>query len=345
MHRCLQLARLGAGSVTPNPMVGAVLVHEGCIIGEGYHAQYGAAHAEVNCFNNVRLQDREKIPSATLYVSLEPCDHFGKTPPCTALILKEAVGRVVIGCRDRSEKVNGKGIEKLEAAGVQVITPVLEAASLELNKRFFCLQEKKRPYIFLKWAATADGFIAGENGTPLAISNDLSNRITHKMRAEEAAILVGFRTALNDNPSLTARQWAGPQPLRIVIDMQLRLPHENHLFQPGALTMVMNGRKDTVEGNLHFFKTAPGAELIPALLHELFLQGKSSLIVEGGTHTLQQFIDRNCWDEALVITNSSLKINAGILAPTISSQYKTGEATYISDRHSFYKNPAACSFS
>ena len=148
------------------------------------------------------------------------------------------MGRVVIGCRDRSKKVNGKGIEKLEAAGVQVITPVLEAASMELNKRFFCLQEKKRPYIFLKWAATADGFIAGENGTPLAISNDLSNRITHKMRAEEAAILVGFRTALNDNPSLTARPWAGPQQLRIVIDMPLRLPHENHLFQPGAPTLV-----------------------------------------------------------------------------------------------------------
>ncbi len=234
MHRCLELARLGAGYVAPNPMVGAVLLHEGRIIGEGWHKEYGKAHAEVNCINAVKESERQFISQSTLYVSLEPCAHHGKTPPCTDLIIRHKIPRVVIGCRDSFKEVDGKGIEKLKAAGIEVETAVLEQECRELNKRFFTFHTKQRPYIILKWAQTSDGFIAplippkvgiSEPQTQrLFISNEYSNILVHQWRSEEAAIMVGTNTALLDNPELTTRLWPGPSPVRLVIDLNLRLP-------------------------------------------------------------------------------------------------------------------------
>src|SRR5258706_4656586 len=246
MYRCLQLAAPGAGYVAPNPMVGAVLVHNGRIIGEGYHQHYGEAHAEVNCINQAALSGLiDTIPESTLVVSLEPCTHFGKTPPCADLIIKHKIPKVVIGCRDPFGEVNGKGIEKLKAAGIEVEQGVLEKECIDLNKRFFVFHTQHRPYIILKWAETADGFIAPslpaapsinlwrpmegrieEDSTSrrLLISNEYTDRVVHKWRSEEAAILVGTNTVENDNPELTTRLWPGNSPVRLVVDMNLRLP-------------------------------------------------------------------------------------------------------------------------
>ena len=249
MHRCLELAGHGSGYVSPNPMVGAVLVHSGRIIGEGYHQRYGQAHAEVNCIDSVSETDRRLIGESTLYVSLEPCAHFGKTPPCTDLIIKHKIPKCVVGCRDPFKEVDGKGIEKLRAAGVHVEVGVLEKECKELNKRFFTFHTEHRPYIILKWAQTGDGFIAGplnpsaswrrtfeDSGETkviqerLLISNEYSNRLVHKWRSEEASILVGTNTALLDDPELTTRLWTGPSPVRIVLDMNLRLPSSLKMF-------------------------------------------------------------------------------------------------------------------
>ena len=227
MQRCFQLALIGAGNVAPNPMVGAVLVYEDRIIGEGYHQQYGKAHAEVNCLQNVSQQDYPLIEKSTLYVSLEPCAHYGKTAPCTDLIIAKKIPRVVIGCRDRYKEVNGRGIEKLRYEGIEVITGILEAQAIDLNRRFFTFHQLERPFILLKWAQSSDRKIAGnsdtQNGTAAdtflqkrsLISNEISNRLVHKWRSEEAAIMVGTRTALQDNPALTTRLWTGNCPLRI----------------------------------------------------------------------------------------------------------------------------------
>ncbi|MEJ0080771.1 MAG: bifunctional diaminohydroxyphosphoribosylaminopyrimidine deaminase/5-amino-6-(5-phosphoribosylamino)uracil reductase RibD [Puia sp.] len=230
MERCLKLAELGAGYTSPNPLVGAVLVHKGKIIGEGYHQQYGGPHAEVNCLDSVKEADRSLIPDSSLYVSLEPCVHHGKTPPCTDLILREKIRRVVIGCRDPFSEVNGKGIEKLLAHGVQVNYPVLDEQSKELNRRFITFHQQKRPYVILKWAQSANHKMAGMSGRREMISNQYSSRLVHKWRSEEAGILVGTNTALLDNPELTVRLWDGKNPVRIVVDLGLRLPDSLKLF-------------------------------------------------------------------------------------------------------------------
>ncbi|MBC7722390.1 MAG: bifunctional diaminohydroxyphosphoribosylaminopyrimidine deaminase/5-amino-6-(5-phosphoribosylamino)uracil reductase RibD, partial [Pedobacter sp.] len=214
MFRCLELAVLGKGNVAPNPMVGSVLVHEGRIIGEGYHQLYGQPHAEVNCINSVAENDKYLIPQSTLYVSLEPCSHFGKTPPCSDLIIKHDIKKVVVGCRDSYEEVNGKGIENLQQNGVEVVLGILENDCKNLNKRFFTFHTKKRPFIILKWAETANGKIASNTNERLLISNDFSNRVVHKWRSEEGAILVGTKTASLDNPSLNNRLWHGKNPIR-----------------------------------------------------------------------------------------------------------------------------------
>lgn len=318
MWRCLQLAKLGAGKVAPNPMVGAVLVYQDQIIGEGYHEQYGAAHAEVNCFNSVAAGMQEFISQSTLYVSLEPCSHFGKTPPCADLVVQKTVARVVIACRDSFAAVNGRGIEKIKAAGIEIIEGILQKEAQELNKRFFTFHSNKRPYIFLKWAETQDGFIAKADSEPLAISNHYSNIFTHKMRAEEAAILVGTNTALHDNPSLTTRKWPGRSPLRIVIDKQLKLPGSLQLFSDGHPTLVLNYIKEEQAGEVHFHKVEEGEELIPQLLNYLYEKNIQSLIVEGGSILLSSFIERNCWDEAVQIINKNLSIQEGIKAPKLS---------------------------
>ncbi|MEO7768510.1 MAG: bifunctional diaminohydroxyphosphoribosylaminopyrimidine deaminase/5-amino-6-(5-phosphoribosylamino)uracil reductase RibD, partial [Ferruginibacter sp.] len=240
IHRCIELAEQGAGSVAPNPMVGAVLVYNNLIIGEGYHQQYGKAHAEVNCIKSVTNENKHLVERSTLYVSLEPCAHFGKTPPCADLIIAKNIPVVVVACRDSYEQVDGKGIRKLRAAGIEVITPVLESDALDLNKRFFTFHTRLRPYIILKWAQTANGKIGNSDGSRLMISNEITNREVHKWRSREASILVGTNTASKDNPSLTTRLWPGHHPLRLVIDKELKLPRTLSLFDGKVKTIVFN---------------------------------------------------------------------------------------------------------
>ncbi len=341
MQRCLELARLGAGHVAPNPMVGAVLVHEGKIIGEGWHRQYGEAHAEVNAINQALENGyAAKISQSTLYVSLEPCAHFGKTPPCADLVIQHKIPNVMIACRDPFEQVNGKGIEKLKAAGVEVEVGILEKEAVELNKRFFTFHEQQRPYIILKWAATADGFIAPPppaGGIPdshskrLLISNEYSNRLVHKWRSEEAGIMIGTNTALLDDPSLTVRSWTGPSPVRLVLDMNLRLPASLKVFNKEARTVVFNTLKQEEEGNLLYYRLKKEESLLPQLLKALYELKIQSVLVEGGTQLLQSFIDAGSWDEARVIFNAQLRIGEGLRGPQLVNALLKGETTIATD--------------
>lgn len=337
MKRCLQLAEMGLGKVAPNPMVGAVLVYEGRIIGEGYHMKYGQAHAEVNCIKSVSQDDSELISQSALYVSLEPCNHHGQTPPCTDLILQYKIPRVVIGCKDPFSKVNGAGIQRLKDAGVEVNYGVLENEAVNLNKRFFTFHNIQRPYIILKWTQTGDGFIGLEGGRPLKISNALTNRLVHKWRSEEAAIMVGTNTALSDNPSLTTRLWAGSNPVRIVIDWDLQLSSASNLLDGSATTIVINKIKEEKTNNIHYFKIENKLELIASLNLLLYQKNLTSLIVEGGTRLLQSFIDADCWDEARVITNYSLKINRGVASPMISGEQFQSKEKIENDEIKIFK--------
>jgi diaminohydroxyphosphoribosylaminopyrimidine deaminase/5-amino-6-(5-phosphoribosylamino)uracil reductase len=315
MERCLELAKYGAGYVAPNPMVGAVLVYQDRIIGEGYHQQYGQAHAEVNCIAAVKEADRHVIPSATLYVSLEPCAHVGKTPPCTDLIIQQKIPKVVIACRDPFKEVNGRGIEKLKMAGVEVVTGVLEKKAEELNRRFFTFHTLQRPYIILKWAQTANGKISNANTDRLFISNEYSNRLVHKWRSEESAILVGTNTALADNPELTNRFWTGPSPVRLVIDKKLQLPTSLNIFNREQPTIVFNHLRHEQTENLTYYQLEAGKPLIQQVVQALYLLNVQSVLVEGGAILLQSLIDANLWDEARIITNTELIIPAGTAAP------------------------------
>jgi diaminohydroxyphosphoribosylaminopyrimidine deaminase / 5-amino-6-(5-phosphoribosylamino)uracil reductase len=339
MQRCLQLAELGAGFTAPNPLVGAILVHEGRIIGEGYHRFFGEPHAEVNCIQSVKSANRGLIPSSTMYVSLEPCCHYGKTPPCTELILGEKIKKVVVGCRDPFPLVDGKGIEKLRAQGVVVEYPVLETLAIEKNRRFFTFHRLNRPYIILKWAESANHKIAAEQGGRTVISNAWSNRLVHKWRTEEAGILIGTDTALLDNPQLTARLWAGKNPVRIVVDHQLRLPVSLNLFDGTVSTIILNGKKDGREGN-SLFKKIPSEKPDPAsilsALHSLQIM---SILVEGGAKLLQSFINAGFWDEIRIITNQDLVLPGGISSPEFRDALFVKSETYGSDRVSFYRNP------
>ncbi|HEY4966845.1 MAG TPA: bifunctional diaminohydroxyphosphoribosylaminopyrimidine deaminase/5-amino-6-(5-phosphoribosylamino)uracil reductase RibD [Puia sp.] len=338
MQRCLQLADLGAGYTAPNPLVGAILVHQGRIIGEGYHQQYGEAHAEVNCLNDVQPDDRPLIPFSTMYVSLEPCCHFGKTPPCSDLILREQIPRVVIGCRDPFPMVAGKGIEKLQAGGVQVIFPLLENQSLEKNRRFITFHEKKRPYVVLKWAESANHKIAHSGGGHFRISNDWSNRLVHKWRAEEAGILIGTNTAFLDNPELTARLWPGKNPVRIVLDQNLRLPQNLKLFDGTVNTIVLNGHKDSLSANLVFKKMLPEEHVSVSILASLYDMNILSVLVEGGRVLLQSFIKAGNWDEIRIITNEEMNIPAGLSSPEFNDAKFIRSETFGSDTIRYYKN-------
>ncbi len=338
MYRCLQLAALGAGQVAPNPMVGAVLVFENTIIGEGYHQQYGQAHAEVNCINSVTAANKKFIEQSTLYVSLEPCAHFGKTPPCADLIIKNKITAVIIGCRDSYNEVDGKGIQKLQAAGIKVTVGVLEKESLELNRRFFTFYTKRRPYIILKWAQSANAKIAANNFAAVKITNDITNRLVHKWRSEEAAILVGFNTALQDNPSLTNRFWYGKNPVRLVIDRQLKLPASLHLFDGKVKTIVYNDVKQKEQNGVFYHLTDTSKNLIPFILKSLFELNIQSVFVEGGTSLLQSFIDGNNWDEARVCTNQKLIIEDGIPAPKLCNNLLVTDDNSTADKISIYKN-------
>ena len=319
MQRCLQLAALGAGLVAPNPMVGAVLVYDNRIIGQGYHEKFGEAHAEVNCINSVAEADKNFIGQSTLYVSLEPCAHFGKTPPCADLIIENEIPNVIIGCSDIFEKVAGKGIEKLKAAGVHVTVDILKTECLELNKRFFIFHKKKRPYIILKWAQSSDGKIGGTNGERIFISNEFTNRLVHKWRAEEAAILVGTNTALQDDPALTARLWPGNHPVRLVIDTSLKLPLHLKLFDGTVKTILFNFSKQAEEDNLVYYKLKKEENIPKKIATALYSLNILSVIVEGGAKLLQSFIDAGFWDEARVITNSNLIIGEGLDAPVLKN--------------------------
>jgi diaminohydroxyphosphoribosylaminopyrimidine deaminase/5-amino-6-(5-phosphoribosylamino)uracil reductase len=330
MHRCLQLARMRAGYTAPNPMVGAILVHEGKIIGEGYHEYYGKAHAEVNCIQSVKPENLGKLTGSTIYVSLEPCAHFGKTPPCADLIISNKIPRVVIGCRDPYKEVDGRGIEKLSNAGIQVELGILEKECTDLNKRFFTYTQKKRPFVLLKWAQTFDGFIGKMNSRQI-ISNDLTNRLTHKWRSEEAAIMVGTNTALLDDPALTVRHWNGHQPVRILIDMNLRLPSTLKIFESPGRIIIFNSKKEKSEGGIEFIKLDPSLHLIPQLMHALHELKIQSVMVEGGAKLLQAFFQEGIWDEARVIVNKNMILGEGISAPGIRQAKLIKEETIDPD--------------
>jgi len=337
MQRCIELARLGAGTVAPNPMVGAVLVHEGGIIGEGYHRQYGEAHAEVNCINSVAPELQHLVSRSTIYVSLEPCAHYGKTPPCADLIIRKQIPEVIIGCRDPFKEVDGKGIEKLRAAGVKTDVGVLEDACRELNRRFFTFHTQRRPYIILKWAQTADGRIANEDYSRLLISNDYSNRLVHKWRSEEAAILTGTNTALSDNPSLTTRLWKGNNPVRLVVDMDLRLPASLQLFDGQVRTIVFNTVRHGERDNLLYYQVTRDTSLVDQVNHALYQMNIQSVLVEGGAQLLQSFFDAGAWDEVRVITNNVLLQPAGIPAPQAPAMELTETTLLQNDTIRFYK--------
>ena len=317
--RCLELAKIGAGSVSPNPMVGCVIVHNNTIIGEGYHEKYGDPHAEVNAIKAVK--NSALLAESTLYVSLEPCAHFGLTPPCSDLIIEKKIPRVVIGTIDSFAKVAGKGIERMLKAGIEVQLGILENECRELNKRFFTFHEKKRPFIILKWAETKDGFIdinrlENENGEPTWITGENALLRVHQMRAVEDAILVGTNTALKDNPALTVRHCEGRNPVRLVIDNKLRLPESLHLFDRSVKTLVFNSLKNEETENIEFVKIDFDSKLIRHILKNLYQRKIQSLIVEGGKQLLDSFISANLWDETFrFVGNKHFK--SGIEAPKI----------------------------
>ena len=317
MKRCIELANKAMGYVSPNPMVGSVIVYEGKIIGEGYHENYGKSHAEVNAIASVK--DKSLLPKSTLYVNLEPCAHFGKTPPCSNLIIEHKISKVVIGCIDSFSEVAGKGIVKMENAGIEVIVGVLEKESRALNKRFFTFHEKERPYIILKWAESKDGFIAPKNQTaPFWMTSSESKKLVHQWRAEEDAILVGRITAKKDNPSLTVREVEGQNPVRIVIDKDLKLSDELNLFDSDSKTIVFNAIK-TEEIDSNYFIKITLNNLIENILSELYKQNIQSIIIEGGRKTLQSFIDENMWDEARIFT-ANKELTDGVKSPNIKGE-------------------------
>ncbi len=310
MQRAIELASLGIRNVSPNPMVGCVIVHENKIIGEGFHQKYGEAHAEVNAINSV--QNKVLLSESTVYVTLEPCSHFGKTPPCADLLIRHQVKKVVIASTDPNPQVNGKGIEKLKQAGIQVITGILEKQAQTQNRRFITNITQKRPYVILKFAQTADGFIARQNFDSKWISDEFSRKLAHKWRTEEDAILVGTNTALYDNPQLTARNWSGQNPLRVVLDKSLKLPENLHLFDGTVSTVCYNSKKTEIYPNLEFVKLDNSHPKF--ILKDLYARKIGSLMVEGGSQILHQFMESNLWDE-LRIFCAKKSFGNGIYAP------------------------------
>ena len=318
MRRALELAGNGRGAVSPNPLVGCVIVHSGKIIAEGWHKKYGQAHAEVNAIN--ALPDKALLKDATLYVNLEPCSHTGKTPPCADLIARHQLKRVVIANTDSNPLVAGGGIKKLRDAGIDVAVGILSREGNELNKRFFTYIEKKRPYIILKWAETSDGFLARNNHNSRWISSEFSRQLVHKWRSEEDAVLVGSGTAWYDNPTLNVREWKGRNPVRVVIDRYLKLGHNQHLFDHSQKTICYNLVQDDVHRNLLFAKL-PEENFFDSMIDHLYGQNIQSLIVEGGAHILNAFIENNLWDEARVFV-SPQKFISGIASPRLSAVLK-----------------------
>lgn len=338
MQRCIELAKKGLGSTYPNPLVGSVIVANDVIIGEGWHKKAGEAHAEVNAISSVK--DKSLLKNATIYVSLEPCSHFGKTPPCCDLILKNEIPNIVIGTVDPFAKVAGTGIAKLVAEGKNVTVGVLEDECNELNKRFFTFHTQKRPYIILKWAETADGFIAPETKEvkePVWISNAISKQLVHKWRTEEQGILVGKYTALDDNPELTARLYKGNNPTRILIDRNNDVPANFKIKNKEAKTIVLNETRQETEGNITYDTLNFTKKTIQQIVNKLYEHNIQSVIIEGGANSLQHFINANYWDEARVfIGNSTFK--KGTAAPQLKNAKLIAKETILNDQLSIYKN-------
>lgn len=331
----MELALSGSGKVAPNPLVGSVLVRNNEIVAEGFHERFGGPHAEVNAISKVI--DQTVLKDCTLYVNLEPCSHFGKTPPCSSLIIEKEIPRVVISNKDPNPAVNGKGIALLRGAGIEVIEGVLEVEGRELNKRFFTSQIRKRPYIILKWAQSSDGFIAPENNSGITwISNPTSRLLVHKWRSEEQAILIGKNTALNDNPRLNVRGFNATDPIRIVLDPLLDLPLTLHVFNDQVKTIIFNHSKDYTTGNLEFVKVPAGKNFISSLLNKLHQRFVQSIFVEGGALTLKSFIDVDMWDEMRVFTGG-LIIEKGIEAPELPP-IPTEQLWIDTDLLSVYRN-------
>ncbi len=335
MRRCLQLAAYASSHVAPNPMVGAVLVHDGAIIGEGFHERYGEAHAEPNAIHSV--EDETLLKKATLYVNLEPCSHFGKTPPCASLIVEKGIPRVVIGSLDPNPKVAGRGVEMLQKAGIEVVVGVLEDECKELNKRFFTYQIEKRPYIILKWAQTRDGYIdiirKDKNTDPLRISHQTAKHLTHKVRTENQAIMVSTNTAVLDDPSLSARHWPGKNPIRIILDRTGRIPKDYQVFNQLTKTIVFTEKDVEDADNIHYINLKFDGHFLKNMFKTIANQGIHSVLIEGGTQLLNNIIQAGWWDEALVEISTQV-IGDGVKAPTISSTLKTCKTI---DNHQFIK--------
>lgn len=310
MQRALDLAILGKGAVSPNPLVGSVLTYKGRIAGEGFHQRYGQAHAEVNA---IAQTDPELLPFCTLYVNLEPCSHFGKTPPCADLIIRSGIRKVVVANQDPNPLVAGKGITKLREAGIEVVTGVLAQQAWELNQRFFTFILKKRPYILLKWAQTADGFVARENFDSKWISGPQARQLVHKWRSEEDSVLVGTQTALHDNPRLNVRDWTGRNPIRILIDRYLRVTQDLHLFDGSQQTLVYNLVKSEAQAGVEWI-ALPEQDFWHALFADLYNRKIGSVMVEGGSQILHTLIEQGLWDEARVFHNPQT-FGKGIAAP------------------------------
>lgn len=322
MKRAFLLAKLGKYSTTPNPRVGAVIVYNDRIIGEGFHQEYGSNHAEVNAVDSV--QDKSLLPMSTIYVSLEPCAHFGKTPPCADLLKKHQFKKVVISNKDPFEQVNGNGITILENAGIEVQSNVLSDEGFAINKRFFTFHQKKRPYIILKWAKSKDNFIYNNDLEDNWITNSISKQLVHLWRAEEAAILVGKNTVMIDNPELTVRAVKGKNPTRIVMDKGLTLDKNSKVFNESAPTLVLNGQRSAVENNIEFIKTNTRQNLAKEVCNICVKRDLQSIIIEGGQQILDQFISSGLWDEARIFIGNKL-FEKGIPAPLIQGEevYRT----------------------
>lgn len=331
MERCLQLALNGLGNVAPNPLVGSVIVHDGKIIGEGFHAKFGMAHAEVNAINSVK--DKSLLKDSTLYVSLEPCSHHGKTPPCADLIVNMGIPRVVVAIRDPFPEVAGQGVVRLQAAGVEVIEGVLEDRAREVNRRFLTFQQKKRPYIILKWAQSLDAYVdierhPGDDKKPIWITNELARAVVHRWRSEEQSIMVGTKTVELDNPRLNVRDWKGSNPIRIVIDRTLRLAPDSNVFDEETLTVIIMGNNSGSAARRQNFLNRPNIEMVaidfsreiePQIMEVLYQRSVQSIIIEGGSQVLESFISRNLWDEARVFIGRKMFFS-GVRAPILSAK-------------------------
>ena len=342
MKRCLELGEIGLGTTAPNPMVGAVLVYNGLIIGEGFTSPYGGPHAEVNAINSV--VNKEFIAKATLYVSLEPCSHFGKTPPCASLIIEKNIPNVVVGIKDPHIKVAGKGITALKLAGCNVVVGVLEKECRLHFKRFLCFQEKKRPFIILKWAQTADFFIAplaemrSNSPEPFWITTSLSQQLVHKWRAEEQAILVGTTTVIKDNPKLDVRHVSGNSPMRFILDLNGKLNANYNVFNEMAPTVVITTKENTLSyaSHIQIAYVDCTLSLAESICNILFFYNITSVIIEGGTRTIQSFIDKGLWDQAKVLTGETF-FNNGIEAPKLNASYVSKKSN-TNDQLTIYEN-------